>query len=132
MKSFVGKPLSTIAGQLAFINPGAGPVEGAVLGYARQNISQLILDAGFKLEQVEIIHHSEYDDSGRFFFQLNHNGRTCEVEIPGLDLSLVRYLRSEEQNIWDFPRLHVNGSSFVWLFAIKLVRESLLSIMDDG
>lgn len=131
MKSFVGKPLSTKAGQLAFINPGAGPVEGAFLGYARQNISQLILDAGFKLEQVEIIHHSKYDDSGRFFFQLKHNGRTCEVEIPGLDLSLVRYLISEEQNIWDFPRLYVNGSSFVWLFAISLVRESLLSIMDD-
>lgn len=125
MKSFVGKPLySTRSGKVAFICPGTGPVEGATADHAKQNILQLIIDVGFELEQIEVAHYPEHDDSGRFFFELKYNGRTCEIKMPGLDLSQVRYL-SEEQNIWDFPRLYVDGTSLVWKFAIGQVKSSL-------
>ncbi len=124
MKSFAGKPLYPKKGRKTFINPGTAPIEGATAGHAKQNIAQLILDVGFDPEQVEVAHYAEHDDSGRFFFVLRYNDQTCEVEMPGLDLSQVRYL-DKEQNIWDFPRLYVNDESWVWKFAIGHIKSSL-------
>lgn len=107
----------------------ADHIEGATERHARQNIIQLILDAGFGFEEVEIVRHSGYDDSGRFFFELKYDGRTCKVKMPGIGLSLspVRLLQGEELSVWDFPNIYIDDSSFVWSFAIASLKRIFLS-----
>lgn len=86
------------------------------------------LYVGFQFEDVEIVRHSEHDDSGRFFFELKYNDQTCEIEMPGLGLSLspVRLLQGEEKRVWDFQNIYINDSSFVWLFAAAELKRILL------
>lgn len=125
MESFVGKPIRTKSGANIFLNPGTGPVEGAKLKFARANVEQLIVDIGLSPELVKVSHRYSLDEDGRFAFRLSYQDKICDVDMPGLELSRVRYM-SEEQDIWDFPRLYIDGSSWVWLFAINHAKSVLL------
>ncbi len=72
----------------------------------------------------------EGDPDGRFEYLLRRGEWSCSVEMPGLDLDKVRYVDSETQNIWDFPRLYVAESSWVWCFGVN-VATSILSGQDE-
>ena len=126
MESFVGKPINGDLGQI-FINPGTGPISEATQKNARANITQLLLDAGLDPEQVKVTHIAEWNNSGRYFYKLDFENRICEVLMPGLELERVRYMDSETQDIWHFPRLYIDGSSWVWMLAIDFVRSDLSS-----
>jgi hypothetical protein len=52
---------------------------------------------------------------------LAHDGNKAEVLMPGLLLSQVRYTGDGYQNIWDYPRLYVDGDSWVWKYAIEVI-----------
>ncbi len=105
-----------------FINPGTGPVDGSMEEYANQNIAQLVQDVG--LEGVTYRRDAPKDyGEGRFAYQLNREERDVEVQMPGLPLDKVRYLE-EGQNAWDFPRLYVDGSSWLWEFAVDMIRDA--------
>jgi len=41
--------------------------------------------------------------------------------MPGLPLDLVRYTGENGQNIWNFPRLYLDDSSWVWKFAANIL-----------
>jgi hypothetical protein len=77
------------------------------------------LDAkGFGIPQIK--RSPELDDGdGRHTFTLTWEGYAREVQMPDLDLERVRWMGLPGQNIWDFPRLCVDGSSWVWQFALK-------------
>jgi len=101
------------------INPGAGDVD-TDLGFqqAYNNILKFIEDSEVPLF-VEVANH--IPEGGRYLFKLGtplKNDMKWEIEMPSLPLEQVRYIDSEKQNIWDFPRLYVDGSSWVWKFAI--------------
>ena len=98
------------------INPGSGPISGTREGSAIKNIKHFILDCGFK--GIEFARTPEYDDDGRYSFILWMGQRCHTVDMPGLPLDKVRYMDEEDQNIWDYPRVYVDGSSWVWKFAI--------------
>lgn len=100
------------------INPGTGPVENATEKNAIDNIKHYITDCGLK--DVEYFRLPDQDDEGRFTFLLydQDNTRCHTVDMPGLPLEKVRYMQNEDQNIWDFPRLYVDGSSWVWCFGM--------------
>lgn len=120
MKSFAGKSVSIC------INPGTGPIEGASLKSADENIYQLIDDvAGTDPGTIAILRTKEDDRGGRYGFRLQREGCSCDIRMPGLPCESVRYLGLEKQNIWDFPRLYVEGSSWVWKYAIDRVRDQL-------
>lgn len=105
------------------INPGSGPVPNATYEQALANMDVLIADAG--APQAKITPgHSNYDD-GRYLFVVTLNGRESEVLMPGLPLEKVRFLRKPEQNIWDFPRLYVDGSSWVWCYGRDMLNDAL-------
>src|SRR5687768_2843943 len=106
------------------INPGTGPVEGASEDEARANIAQLILDAG--LDHCGIYDTDSQPGDGRYRFRLSYDDKTCEVDVPGLPIERVRYLGKPHQNIFDFPRLYVDGSSWLWGFAVGMVRDRLV------
>jgi len=81
----------------------------------------------------------EHDGEGLYGFWIVRSGRcpTCgreytdrarvhprriSVMMPGLSLERVRYM-GEPQNIWDFPRMCVDGNTWAWHFAINVAGE---------
>lgn len=109
-----------------YINPGSGPVAGATLANAEANMSVLIEDLKKRPEITTIAMATPQqptEDEGRYAFVIVVNGEDHEVEMPGLPLNQVRYMRENNQNIWDFPRLYVDGSSWVWFFALNMFEE---------
>jgi hypothetical protein len=49
-------------------------------------------------------------------------GRSIEIQMPGLPVERVRYMGETGQNIWDFPRLYVDDSSWIWQFALSVCK----------
>lgn len=102
------------------INPGSGDVKEGNEKNAIDNIKHFITDLGNK--KIKFVRVPKEDDGGRFAFLIYDYswGKTnvCLILMPGLFLSDVRYIANENQNIWDFPRLYVDGSSFVWKYAL--------------
>ncbi len=111
------------------INPGTGPVAGATLDNAYKNMEALLRDAG--IPDAKWCRDVDAEEGGgRFSFLVtvpdpDDEGSTtgCPVDMPGIPLAEVRYLGEPGQNIWDFPRLYVDGSSWVWKFAVSQLRE---------
>ena len=105
-----------------FINPGSGQVEGTEQN-ASENMKHLIAD--LKIKDVKYIRVPEEDGyEGRFAFLIWKERKCSLIHMAGLALEKVRYV-SDEQDIWQFPRLYIDGSSFLWKFVIELLDEEL-------
>lgn len=115
------------------INPGSGPVDGASMTNAVLNMYFFREDLK-KLNPVQvdgdyIITNENEEDDGRYLFNLLYASDTqtitFKVEMPGLPLDEVRYMKTEGQNIWDFPRLYIDGSSWVWTYALDAIFDEI-------
>lgn len=110
MKTFIGKPLQVGKSQV-YINPGTGPVQDASPYVARKNMKVFAKELG--LEGIKIKRHKKKDGrDGRFCFSLTYQKTKCHIDMPGLPLDQVRW--TKELNPWDFPRLYVEGGSWLW------------------
>ena len=101
------------------INPGSGPVDNATEENAIENMKHYVTDTG--QTDLEFVRFPKLDyGEGRFAFILfkKDSTRYHEIQMPGLQLSRVRFVGSDDQDIWDFPRLYVDGSSWVWMYSI--------------
>ena len=114
---------------MILFNPGAGAVEGGSFEQAHENIKQLIKDCEIKMTLISM---ETTPDEGRYHFILQDPlGDRYDVEMPGLPLECVRYMGLENQNPFDFPRLYVEGSSWLWeivvdyIFSKKGLKEAL-------
>lgn len=105
------------------VNPGAGAVQEATLAHAEGNVARFVDD--LDLPGVAVERDEAHDSGGRFGFVLVHEGHRVEVTMPGLPLDRVRYVGDFGQDIWDFPRLYVNGSSWVWGYGLGIARAKL-------
>lgn len=104
-----------------FINPGSGPVADATAAAASCNMEDFIRDltaAGHTCGALTGL--PRLDGAGRFGFVLEVDGQAHEIEMPGRPLDEVRWMDDPDQNIWDFPRLYVDGSSWVWKYALSV------------
>lgn len=104
------------------INPGSGPTQGATTREnAQDNALALMIDAqvfdGAALEVGE-----QVGMSGRYAFVVHRTGRSVRVEVPGLPLDRVRWTGAPGENIFDYPRLYVDDSSWAWRFAGEMLR----------
>ena len=110
---------------IAIINPGSGPVLGADEENGIRNIVQFVKDCEDQsgITGIAWCRKPENDEDGRFGFLVYYEDVRHEVDMPGLPLENVRYL-NETQNIWHFPRLYVDGSSWVWKFAVLKRKEN--------
>ncbi|HEY7822669.1 MAG TPA: hypothetical protein VIG24_07555 [Acidimicrobiia bacterium] len=100
------------------INPGSGPVEDADERDASANIRHFATDLALRGHTVEFSYHTEDVGDGRWEYRLVVDGEYHEVEMPGLPLHQVRFIGTPDQNPWDFPRLYVDGSSWLWEYAL--------------
>jgi len=107
---------------MIFINPGSGPVLDATEANARANIAAFVADLS-ELYAARVTDGESANRDGRWAFSIEiADGlhiRRAEIDMPGLPLEQVRYLGQGDQNIWDFPRLYVDGDSWVWEFALS-------------
>lgn len=108
------------------INPGSGPVANSTYEQARANMDVLVKDALGEQAGEAVITNDNIEDGGRFSFHIHFMGQSVDVDMPGIPLERVRYMGEKGQNIWHYPRLYVDGSSWVWEFAIPSVRERLI------
>lgn len=97
------------------VNPGAGPVQNATVENAETNICHFITDC--KIEDLQYARVPQADADGRFGFLIFRANRCYLIQMPGLPLKNVRYI-SEKQDPFEFPRLYVDGNSWLWKFAI--------------
>mgnify|MGYP001585291590 CR=1 FL=1 len=104
------------------INPGSGPVASATSDNATCNMGVFTDDLranGIDVDTFIRRAASDYGD-GRYAYEISFaDGRTVEVQMPGLPVEQVRWLAEPDQNIWDFPRLYVDGNSWVWKYALS-------------
>lgn len=112
------------------INPGSGPVNGELSWEnAYENIKQWIKDCEIPLHIVKSNH---VPDEGRYLFVLRNDEYDfeTEVEMPGLPLEKVRYVRAEGQNILEFPRLYVDGGSWIWNCSL-ITNEQITELLSE-
>lgn len=104
------------------VNPGTGNVRGANCFNAYDNMRQLIADCPARKLSYRRASKLDYGD-GRYAFWVRdtENGKRIEVQMPGWKLDRVRYIGAEDQNPFDFPRLYVDGSSWLWKFAVNIL-----------
>lgn len=100
-----------------FINPGSGPVPGASAEAAEANLATFAEDLRSRGHQVQV-GQATGEEEGRWSFPVTVDDVVHQVEMPGLPLEQVRWLDEPDQNIWHFPRLYVDGSSWVWKYAL--------------
>lgn len=99
------------------INPGTGPCQDTKEKNAIENIKQFIDDCEVEKLTWERKPDSDYGE-GRYAFIIKNEKASWEIQMPGLPLEKVRYLGNSDQNIWHYPRLYVDGSSWVWCYAV--------------
>ena len=99
-------------------NPGAGPVSGSTRENADKNMRKFLEDCG-----ADSFEFGGMEHDGRFGYQMKVGDRTVDVDMPGLPLEKVRFVSDPGQNIWDFPRLYIDGSSWVWKYAVSVTKD---------
>lgn len=112
------------------INPGSGPVDRKVSwDNAYENIKAYIADCEIPMRIVRSEHE---DDEGRYLFILRNDeyDYQTEVEMPGVPLEAVRYVEGDKRNILDFPRLYVDGSSWIWYIG-TVKKEAVKEMLEE-
>lgn len=103
------------------VNPGSGPVTGATEENATANMAAFTDDLrtrGINVTTFTRRPDADYGDGRYAFTVTTDDGISTEVQMPGLPIDQVRWLKTEGQDIWQFPRLYVNDGSWIWYFAL--------------
>ncbi|MCM1440462.1 MAG: hypothetical protein NC131_14840 [Roseburia sp.] len=112
------------------INPGSEAIEETVSwDNAYENIKAFIADCEIPMR---IVRSEHTPDEGRYLFVLKNDeyDYQIDVEMPGLPLERVRYIEKDRRSILDFPRLYVDGDSWIWYIA-TVKRENVKEILED-
>lgn len=119
-----------MARPIVIINPGSGPVDGGYEQHAHANALELAREANQDpanacCEWRVHVASTWFESDGRWGFEFrNHGGdQRVDVLMPGLPLERVRYVVGEGMNPFAFPRIYVDGNSWLWPFAVSTLRE---------
>lgn len=103
------------------INPGSGPVAEATYDHAHRNMCVFVDDVSrqyggsVRFEPVD----PPLLGDGRFRFTVyGDNIERHEVDMPGCSLGIAT--GADCASIFDQPRLYVDGSSWLWGFAVDM------------
>ncbi len=111
-------------GVVVVINPGTEPVEDADERAALESVAEFVRQLGLDGTEVERICKADYGE-GRFGFRVNRGGHSCEIQMPGLPPAALQL------GPWRSPRLYVDGSSWLWEFALRQARAALTTEAGD-
>lgn len=114
-------------GGRVFFNPGTGPVSDRTPEQAAINMGFFLDDCRIAGLTCKRVPEHDYGD-GRYAFLVCRAGyEPVEIQMPGRAIDRVRFTGAADQNIWDYPRLYVDGSSWVWMYAL-LNHESFIPL----
>ncbi len=123
------------------INPGTGAVLEGSLENAGSNMIVFMVDVAQKIIKEtgnplkDTLRYRRYAKNdygdGRYCFRLYYDGKRSEIQMPGWTIDEVRFMQSEGQDAWQFPRLYVDDSSWLWCFAVNCATYDLLGSNDD-
>lgn len=104
------------------INPGTGPVAAATAENAQRNMCVFVDDVSRQFGgsvKFESLHHPDDGRDGRWQFAVEGErvGRH-DVWMPGCPIGIAT--GEDCPSIFDQPRLYVNGSSWLWGFAVDM------------
>lgn len=109
------------------INPGTEAVSAPTLANAAAAVELFISDLGLTAGHPVMIQRTPEHDNltrgiggGRFAFRLSTRHGACEVDMPGCPPALTR-----ESRPFRSPRLYVDGSSWLWGFALGIAASRL-------
>lgn len=110
------------------INPGTGPVENATEQNAWIAMNRFRADVEHEMDCRGDLHDLHqyrlpmFDRDGRFGFVLgnSYGERAVLIRMPGCDKNVTR-----EGRPWRSPRLYLDGSSWLWQYAVRLAAEAL-------
>lgn len=105
------------------INPGAGPAwawgRGSISS-VRRSVRLFVREVACGQTQAKIkVRIGERKDDGRWMVVLAHGRYMCTVSMPGIPYERLIL------GPWKSPRLYVDGSSWLWEFAISQARWAL-------
>lgn len=105
------------------INPGSGPIarnpkRPRSVASATANMRALLRDCGIPKARFKLIGKAVDPWDGRYTFEVRLGRLTCSVDMPAIRLDAVRWMDLPGQDIWQFPRLYVDGNSWVWKYAV--------------
>lgn len=107
------------------VNPGADWVvaehspEAAAVNVAE--FARQLEALGHEVTHAPVVGPKSFDGQCRYRFTVTVNGTEHPVDMPGLPLDQVAFTGAEGQGIWDFPRLYVDESSWVWKYALDVI-----------
>lgn len=116
----------TSDGGMVVINPGTGGLNiPHTEAQARLNMRQFIQDSHAQMGIASGLHwrrsrKRDYGD-GRYAFMVTFDecpGVRVEVQMPGYVLVRVRPDDLDNYDTWEFPRLYIDGSRWLWQYAI--------------
>lgn len=119
---------------LVIINPGTGKVTGGTSKNAYENVrvfrEDLRIKMGVELYDENDIRVKRFQKAdyggGRFAFRIYYKGRKVEIQMPGWSLYETKF--QEGRDPFEYPRLYVEDSSWLWPFAVDVARDALLGI----
>lgn len=130
MKHTDDEPIMVGPRSAVVINPGSGAVRGGDEGTACANMARFCIDLEeLGVGDVRWLRECREDRGGRFGF-IAYRGHhppprlCCAVLMPGLALEEVRYV-GRGQDAFAFPRLYIDGSSYLWKFAAEFAAHRL-------
>lgn len=102
------------------VNPGTGPIQDAHFRTAWKMMGLFahdLVEQGIEVYQIELGTVSDRD-GGRWEFELSARmgrvERSFTIQMPGTAVAA-------EGEAWVSPRLYVDGSSWLWGFAVSVV-----------
>lgn len=103
---------------------GWGPVKDGSLTHAESNIRAFVADLRVRGHQDIVVErapeHIAADREGRFCWGIAvDEGQMRQVRMPGLPLDKVRWTGADGQAIYNYPRLYIDGGSWIWLYALN-------------
>lgn len=111
------------------INPGSQVVEPSSIENASANMSEFIIALHQRgLSHIVMRRNQEFQQAGRFAFELTKDGNTSIVLMPGAPPDQV--IMKPGDDPWKFYRLYVDGASWLWEYALNAVF-SALSASDE-
>jgi hypothetical protein len=102
------------------INPGSEDLNEGTEENAIENMKHFIVDCN--VEDLQFLRYEDADDYGRFAFlvfvstKYHSYDRVHIIHMPGLTLDRVRY--TQGKNPWNYPRLYMDWSSWLWTYAL--------------
>jgi hypothetical protein len=99
---------------------------------AYENIQKFIEDCEIELHIIQTEFISDEKKRYTFILESNEVGNyTVKITMPSLPLEKLRYIEEKDQDVYNYYRILVNDSSWLWKYAL-ITRKKLISNFEDN